>query len=298
MNTSITSLLPKIKLKSHPMLLQGLLYVGLWAGLFFIVAYLDSYLKGWSSQEHLLVLLVVVLLLGIINEWLLRKKLLVNISDLIKTGLTFLGVFLVALLFFIKHRPLDTAYLELYLPVLSFFMLPWVLGLTFRAHLTIPALKYKPTKVADLQASVGKYDFRQNPNKGIRWVFGDDFTQADESGMYHFRTFTPMKVEDILLADLFEGLLVYHNINRNPEQPIDFNGVGWEFCHHSALFFPVGAKALNPEKSIAQNGLRFRKPSAKERAKMPSNLSDTFKYTTIYIKRVRPEVNQQNPIAS
>ena len=291
MNTSITSFLPKLKFKSNPLVIQGLFYIGLWGGLFALLVFIDGYFKEWSIQQHLLVLVGIIICFGSLNWWLLRKKLFKDSSDLIKTGLTFLGAMLGILLLLIKNRPLEADYLQLYLPALVFFLLPWLLALAVQAHIAIPALAYAPIEVHSLEEYVGN-PFSEDNSLGISWVLGDDFNQFSPNGQYAFRTYTPRNVKNLKLADLFKALLAFHNYNISPQQPIDFKNCGWVFYKQSPLFFPKGSKALDPEKTVVQNSITFQKLSKAQRAKSESSgvfLSKDFRFAIIYIYRTHPQ---------
>lgn len=299
MSGQITLKPPKIKLLANPLVRQTMLYLLLWVVLFGLLSVLDGKLSandgetpGWENpRNQLLFLLITTTAFGTLNWWLLQRKMLTEEPDWLKTGLTVLVV-LLAFLLMIFRGNFSGNYFNMLIPSMLFFALPWFTMLAFRAHLAVPAWHFAPIEVEGLREYLGVMSFSEDDTRGIKWVFGEDFFGLDESGYYSFRTYTPKNVMEVKIDYLFKGLLAFHNYNMQPDKPLDFADCSWEFHHFSPWFFPKGERQMNPSQTLAENGLRFQKLTAEQRASMSnlrSDLSDDFKYATIFIKRIRKE---------
>ncbi|MEM9886186.1 MAG: TssN family type VI secretion system protein [Bacteroidota bacterium] len=285
---------PRIPFLRHPTVQQVIRYAVLWVVVFVLLAFADRLLKDTAAQVHLMGLMILVILLGVLNWWLLHKKMLVEESEGVKSFVTILTTLVGVLLFFLFSKGQEdfTYYSNLYLPAFSLFALPWFFMLAYQAHLKVPAWRYSPIEVESLGEWVGKISFAADQSRGIRWIFGDDFHQHDASGMYSFRTLTPLNVKDYKVEDLFGGLLAFHNYNMRPQEPIKFENAQWQFHQYSPWFFPKGRRMMNPKWTLAQNGLYFKRLSAKEHLEMQNirdDLPKDFKYTTIYVRRISPK---------
>ncbi|MEM8523921.1 MAG: TssN family type VI secretion system protein [Bacteroidota bacterium] len=285
---------PRIPLLRHPTFKQSIRYAVIWGVLFILLSFIDRLLEDTAPQIHLIILMVLAVLLGILNWWFLSKKMLTEEPDWVKSFVTILTTLVGVFIFFLfsKSKADFIYYFNLYLPALSLFALPWFFMLSYQAHLKVPAWSYSPIEVEGLGEWVGKISFATDQSRGIRWIFGDDFHKHDTSGMYSFRTLTPLNVRDYKMEDLFGGLLAFHNYNMRPQEPIKFENAQWQFHHYSPWFFPKGRRMMNPKLTLAQNGVHFKSLSSKERVEMENirnDLPKNFKYTTIYVYRISPQ---------
>lgn len=294
--SKVTSLLPKVNVFGYPLVRQVVPYIGLWVILFVLLGVVDGMMNDFSTQAHLLIFLGATLAFGVLNWYVLHREFLIKGTDGFKTGMTLLVVLIGAFIFWVKKQPLDSVYWQLFIPALTFFAFPWLFALAFQAHLTIPAIAFAPIEVDSLQEYIGQ-PFVEDNSRGISWVFGDDFTKFSPDGQYAFRTYTPRDVKNQKVSDLFKALLAFHNFNISQHNPISFNDCGWVFYKKSALLFPKGSKALNPEKTVGQNRIAFQKLSKEQRASSESSgvhLPKDFRFTTIYIQRIYSQMEKEN----
>jgi len=284
---------PKIKFLANPLVRQTLLYLSFWTVLFLILIFIDSWLD-WQDghRAHLLFLIIFTTTFGILNWWLLKEKILTKEPVWVKTSLTVLVMLLAIFIMVLRGNLGDCFYTDLFIPSMIFFALPWFFMQAYEAHLAVPAWEFRTIEVEGLREYLGVMSFSEDDSRGVKWVFGEDFFGLEESGFYSFRTYTPKKVMEIKMDYLFKSLLAFHNYNMQPDKPLDFKDCGWEFYHFSPLFFPKGERQMNPNKTLTENGLRFQKLTAEQRKGMSdvrTDLPDNFKYTTIFIKRIRKE---------
>lgn len=273
--------------------------------LFAALALVDGRLSALEIKTHYLFLLGITVLVGIFNAWVVENKVFLEESVENKAFLTFsanlLGFFFFVLLsrkVTFSHVPHH--YLSIYLPALSFFSLPWFFFATVRAIMAIPALAFDPIHIGSLRDIVAEHDWTEDESRGIIWVFCDDFFEKDERGTYHLRTHTPLNAREIKLEELFKSLLSLHNHNINPGHPIYFREGealhGWQFHHYPYWWAPRRPRALDPEKSLRRNRVRFRRLALRERENLKglrSGLPRKFRVARIYITRPAEAVKNQ-----
>lgn len=282
-----------------PGIREYLIYTLLFAALFALLARIDHWLPNGNVLMHLAMLLLIVLLAGTLHVWLLSEKLLRDKPDWVKTFVTFGGNLLGIFFFVLASRQaswqhLSPAYQWAFLPALLIFSFPWVWLLTVLALANVPRLAYAPLTFKSLKDVLAEYHFAEDDTQGIRWAFEEDFQEVDASGFYYLRTHTPLEVGRLQLAMLFKGALSLNNHNLHPQRPIHFvyhnetagqGFYGWQFYHRPYWFWPQRRVALDPNKTLQANRLRFRRITPEERAQADRKLPKNFKVAIIYIKR-------------
>ena len=256
------------------------------------IAMLDRLLAELPAIWHLLSLLASVIGLGGLHVWLLRTRLLTEKSTAAKTWLLIVfnlaGIIMFAILSpALGWQASDPFYTRIILPALLSFMFSWLFYQTLICWLAIPPLRYQPVEVKSLKDVVAEIRFAENKQRGIKWVFEDDFYDMHPSGTYVQNTFTPEKVGEMVLFRLFKGFLSLHNCNLKPENPISFQQAGWQFYHCSNLWQPGRKRAMNPSQTLRGNSLKFLKISDQERTRSRLDLPAGFEVATIYIRRTK-----------
>lgn len=255
------------------------------------------FFQRMDARWHLCLLISLAITLGILFIVFALPKHFPNLKSAAKTWLV-IGGNAWGLLFFAVASPkvgwqnASPLYVQVFLPALISFSLPWLFWCAICAITVIPALRYLPLQVEHLRDVMAELRWAENKDKGIRWVFKDDFKEVSSSGQYHFQTYTPHKVEGNALEHLFKALLSLHNHNLNPLRPIVFETkeglYGWEF--HTPCRWSGQKRALNPFKTLKDNRLQFRPITKEEQPKSKENLSPRFRVATIYITRSLPTV--------
>lgn len=255
------------------------------------------FFRDMAPLWHLTVLMALAALLGVLFIAFALSRYFPGLKSLAQTWLI-VGGNAWGLLFFALASPkigtnlTSPLYVSVLLPALFSFSLPWIFLCAVRAIAAIPALRYLPLVIEHLRDVMAEIRWAENKDKGVRWVFEDDFMEVSSNGCYQFQTYTPHKVEENSLEYLFKALLSLHNHNLNPLRPIIFetkDGLyGWEF--HTPRAWPRTSerRALDPFKTLKKNGLRFRNISEEERLKSKEKLSRRFRVATIFITRTAP----------
>lgn len=261
---------------------------------FVSLAILDNRLQTIKFVWHLVILLLLSLLYGVLNAWLLERKLFKDKSAIYKSLLTLLANFL-GLLFFIRIAKsvgfwdISLMYQWVYLPALIMFSFPWLFYQSILAILRVPRLHYAPYTFESLKDVLAEYHFAELRDRGIRWVFEEDFDEVEPADNYRIRTHLPQEFKNIELGMLFKGVLSFHNHNLLPQRPIHFYAdnefYGWTFEHCPYWFLPNYRRAVDPLRSIKKCHLRFRRISEEERSKSTTKLTRKFRAATIYITR-------------
>lgn len=260
--------------------------------LFLLLATASRFLSALDTRLHLLLFMAAAVLLGLVNAWLLDKKLYAGFPDWLKAGLGLAANLLGAVIFiFFSSGSLTDFHLPLFIPALMLFSLPWFFGAALRAILAIPALEYQPLCIGGLKDIVAEINWAEDESRGIVWQF-ENLEEMAAGGQYWIRTHTPYRVEDMTLKDLFKGLLSLHNHNLNPGQPIHFREGsqlhGWRFYCQRGWLFRARPKPLDPERTLARNGIRFRLLPRNEREEMKNLRKGLHKnFRTVKIMAVR-----------
>ncbi len=271
---------------------KAIVYFLIIMSLFLAIVFVDSKLITFNSLLHLALLLTIVLLAGILNNWLLNRFIYNEIPEWLKAIMT-LSANLVGAVLFMIISPNSTIsyYSTLFLPAMIFFSLPLFFMITIKAILGIPSLEYLPLKIKNLKDIVAEINWAEDETKGIVWEF-ENLTEMESDHQYWIRTHTPFSVNDIKLKDLFKCLLSLHNHNLSPGLPIHFeNGdeyYGWRFFYQTNYIFWKKLRPLNPEVTIKKNGINFHRLSRKEREEMENlrkDLSKKFRTTKIFVIR-------------
>jgi|GEM_PF-2129158 len=290
----VAPLRSRLNIRRHPIVRKYIPLLLLATILFAAVALLDSRLANLRVTIHLAVLVFIALAMGSLVTWLFDKKVFQDQTILQRTMLLLIvvlwGVFIFTVISpHIGRTGSKQVYLELYMPSLLLFLLPWFYWRAVTALANVPQLRYAPLVFESLKDVIAAFRFAEDETKGIRWVFEDDFQEVDPSGLYAFRTFTPKDVKDLNLGQLFKGVISLHNITECPQKPIDFKSgndfYGWEFYHYPYWFWPQRKRYLSPVKALRKLGVRFKRVSEEERAKSIVKLVPKFRAATIYVNR-------------
>lgn len=300
----IRQLVAPVKSKLNLSRLAGLrdylIYALLVMILFALIARLDGLIPYESAVMHLAGLMLIALLAGMLQVWILGDQLLTKKAIWVKSLAIVGGNLLGMIAFIIASRAISFSnlpeiYRYAYLPALLTYTLPWLWLHSVLNVAGVPRISYSPMMFDSLKDMVAEIHF-VNEARGIRWVFEDDFYELDASGTYQMRTYTPDGVKTYPLGTLFKGALSLHNHNLSPQQPIHFKyrdeeqkerAYGWQFYHYPYWFWPARQVAMNPEQKIKTNDLRFRRITAEERMQSTQNLHKNFKVATIYVKRTK-----------
>jgi len=277
---------------------EYLLYGGLLILLFSGLALLDNRLARREVALHLALFVSLLLLLGSLHGWLLERKWFFPHLTTRRKALLTLGAALLGALFFalfsrqVQIGEPNPLYAQIFLPAVLLFVLPWTMYRSILAIAAVPPLRYAPVYFDSLKDVLAEVRWTEDDSRGVKWVFLDDFQEADASGTYVFRTHTPHDVRKQELQFLFKSMLSLHNHNVHPRRPLHFmehgGAYGWRF-HHLPFGWRLGRqRALDPGRTLQQNGVRFRRLSRTERERAGTKLHPKFKVATIYITRTKP----------
>lgn len=287
----------------RPAIRPYIVYALFMAILFIGIAKLDArFFQKMNVHWHLSLFILLAATLGALFIAFTLSKYFPNLKIGAKTGLI-IGSNLWGMLFFALASPKigwqksSPLYLQVFLPALLSFSLPWLFLCAIRAIASIPSLRYLPLIIEHLRDVMAEIRFAENKDVGIKWIFEENFFEVSSSGNYSFQTYTPYKVEtDFTLEYLFKALLSLHNHNINPMRPIVFEtkeGLhGWEFHTPRRWRWLGQRRALDPFKTLKNNRLRFRRVSEEERRKSKEKLSPRFRVATIYITRSLPAASK------
>lgn len=256
---------PKIKLPKiaekwaiHVVIIQFLfLLLGLWVAAF-----------NFSGGQQWIILTVGSLLIGWLHFWAIldeksEKK--VNLQATIILNFTaFLTIFIIV---FFASGMLKKAIL-LAMNTFNFSFL-FFFQRALNAQRNIPVATYEGLVIDNLKSALGTIVIGQSKTTGMVWEFeliGNNATIRKE----HFRVFLPENIANENFEKVFKAILLEYNNKKNPGCPIPLfykNELGgnqaYQWFFYQKKWF--GKSRIDPQKSIAKNGIRFKEWKGKNK---------------------------------
>jgi len=148
------------------------------------------------------------------------------------------------------------------------FGIPHFYLTTIEQILSIPIKMYKPCTIRNFDdIDRGEITFEEN-QRGLIWEFQtkDNMTRDLSLPKEPVRMFAPTQVFQMPFKKLFKASVLFHNVRLKPESPIQIFdelesgekvAYEWYFMHRPVPYLPL--KYIDPDKTVAQNGLKFSK---------------------------------------
>ena len=222
-----------------------------------------------SGSQLFNILLVGMFLLGLLHVWLMIRFFEWDRPVLHKTLFT-LGVTVIAMvaLYFWLRNSNSRQLGNLYSVTALAFALPHFYKMAIDQIISIPQKIYKPLSIETFDdIDRGSISFEEN-ERGLIWKFeAADGMSADLSlPTESVRMFAPKQVFHMPFKKLFKASVLFHNVRLKPHKPIEVfeeTATGkklayeWYFMHRPFPF--MGLRYIDPDKTVAQNGIRFTK---------------------------------------
>lgn len=258
MRTTFKPQIKKPRFQLSPLARMLLIYFVCTATAFALLAGIGAWLSS-SVRLAFIFMLLGVTGLGIFHIWLMyryfewddpyRQKIIFTLVVAV-TGIV------VFLLFFANSN----------LPY-SFIPLGFSIPLFFQAATenidAIPPKFFKSYRITTFD-DVDRERINFTGSKGLMWIFSGE--NPGDLPTLPVRMFAPEQVYEMRFNTLFKASVLFYNVRINEEIPIHIfkeNEVGdreayeWYFTYNAG--FLSGTKFIDPDKTLPQNGLRFKK---------------------------------------
>lgn len=185
-----------------------------------------------------------------------------------QTLFTLAAAVLGVLVFFFSFKNSVTPYPTAWMSVTALaFIIPHFSMTAGQFYDEIPAKLYKGFIIETFEdIDRGSISFEEN-ERGLIWVF--DAEEGEDLPREPTRMFAPQQVTTLPFKTLFKASVLFHNVRLNPDVPIevyqndaaDMTAYEWYFMHRPHSFSSL--QYIDPDKTVAQNGLRFTKRKTK-----------------------------------
>jgi len=251
----------KVGATARMLILYFSLGITLVLGLAFFATMIDF--GNWAF----LFLVVGMLALGSLHVWLMSHFFEWDRKVLHKSLFTLAGglVSVIVLFLFLKN---SYGFSNFYCLTALAFGLPHFYLTAIEQILSIPIKMYKACTIRNFDdIDRGEITFEEN-ERGLIWDFQtkDNMTKDLSLPKEPVRMFAPTQVFQMPFKKLFKASVLFHNVRLKPESPIQvFEELvsgkkvpyEWYFMHRPIPYLPL--KYIDPDKTVAQNGLKFTK---------------------------------------